>query len=42
MAMLQSRVEQTRAVPQGSVLGPLSYVLYTAELEQIVARHDQR
>jgi len=28
-------------VPQGSVLGPLR-VLYTAELEQIVARHDQR
>ena len=24
------------------MLGPLLYVLYTAELEQIVARHDQR
>ena len=29
-------------VPQRSVLGPLLYVLYTAELEQIVARHNQR
>jgi len=29
-------------VPQGSVLGPLLYALCTAELEQIVAHHDQR
>ena len=26
-------------VPQGSVLGPLLYVLFTAELTEIVARH---
>ena len=29
-------------VPQGLVLGPLLYILYTSELEQVVAQHDMR
>ena len=29
-------------VPQGSVLWPLLYILYTAELEQVVTRHSMR
>ena len=29
-------------VPQGSVLGPLMYVLYTVILKQVVARHGLR
>jgi len=29
-------------VPQGSVLGPILYVLYTAELERIVDRHEMK
>jgi len=29
-------------VPQGYVLGPLLYILYTTELEQVVTRHGMR
>ena len=29
-------------VPQGSVLGPLLYILYTAEIEQVVTQHGMR
>ena len=27
------------AVPQGSVIAPLLYVLYTAELSEVITRH---
>ena len=29
-------------VPQDSILGPLLYILYTAELEHVVTQHDMR